>query len=220
MRNRFKLLLALTAGVVASAMLAQQAQATPITLNFGNTQGGQINFDGAGGFNFSPGGAASAANNSFKITGASGPSLSIGDFGTMSGSWTFDGAGNVSGSGTLDIEDFAGSHLTATLTWGKLTLNANHSGGFLNEALTVNLSGVTYLGADPDLSAFLGGGKETVSFTFPTGGHTLTDLATVAQSTSFSGSLTPLSTPDGGVTAGLLGFALLGIETLRRRLAK
>jgi hypothetical protein len=205
-------------------MLAQQAQA--IALNFGNTPTGQISFDGASHFDFPVTGVAGPANNSFKITGVTGGAgTSVGFFGTMTGpagGWTFDGAGNVTGSGTLDVFD-GSAHLTAALTWSKLTVNGPGTGGQLNEFLTANLTGITYSGADPDLIALAGPGfgTETLSWTFPTGGHFLSNLASVAQTTSFSGSLetTPPPLPDGGMTVALLGLAFLGVEGLRRKLS-
>jgi hypothetical protein len=231
---KLKTLFALGSAVVGGAILSAPVQAVPTTLNFGNTTGGQIIFDGADHFTFGLAtGPASAANNSFQVTGATAPSLGIGDFGTMTGpvgGWAFNHVtGVVTGTGVLDIEDFGGIHLTADLTWGLLSPNGFGTGGTLNAALTANLSNVTYAGADPDLQAFLAGGMEILSFSFSDNtGHTLLNLGTVPQHTSFSGSLTPGNgdfpngnpVPDGGLSALLLGLGSLTVEFIRRKMTK
>ena len=220
MKGKFKTLMAVVAGLAATVLLAQQSLA--VQINFGNTPGGQIQFLGANNFDFNPAGGATPGNNSFKITSGTANN----DVGTMTsplGGWTFNPVtGAVSGSGTLDIFDGVVS-LTADLTWSLITVNGPGTGGQLNELLTANLTGILYTGGDPDLLALAAPGHATMtlSWTFPTGGHNLVDLGTTPQNTSFSGSLeTTPQFPDGGVTVALLGFALLSVEGLRRKLVR
>ena len=225
MNRKIRKLVALMAGVTVCGVVAEQAQA--ISLNFGNTPGGQISFDGANHFDFLPGGVAGGGNNSFRITGSSGGATTIGDFGTMTGpagGWTFSPiTGTVTGAGTLDIEDTFGAHLTASLSFIKLDVNGPGTGGQFNQSLGLSLTGILYSGIDPDLAALATAGTaiETLSFTFPTLGHSLSNLGSVAQKTSFSGSLISVTppAPDGGATMALLGFALLTVEGLRRKLS-
>src|SRR4030095_1858606 len=113
MRHRFRTELALAVGLAGCVMLAEQAIAIPIELDLAGIVGSTIHFDGAGHFTFTPGGGA----NQFSITTESGGDGSAaGDLGFMTGTWSFDLAGNVTGSGSLTILGNNGT-LTATLTW-------------------------------------------------------------------------------------------------------
>ena len=224
MKNRFKKLLALTAGLVACGMLSQQALAVPLLINFGNFGAGQVTFPGGGNFDFTPGGPAGLGNFSLSITFSSVSPASVGDVGTLTGPWNFGTIGVT--VGTLSILDNAAAfNLTADVVWKTVVVNGVGTSGQLNVNDVVNLNNINYplIGADPTLIALrdLGSADITLSWTFPTVGHTLPVLTAggPGEHTSFSGSIFS-STPDGGLTVALLGFAFLSVEGLRRKLTK
>lgn len=210
MKSSFKHLLA---GLVVAASVAG-ASATPISLSYSSTIGSTISFDGSGNFGFNP-----TANN-FQITSAG---ISAGLLGEMTGTYAIGAittvgtlsTANVTGTGTLVIHDGLGNNLTGTLVWDNIQQSG--TGGSLNIVGNVNVTGVTYTGANTDLLAMLNGAIDTLSFQFATT-ITLADLKTSANTTSFSGSIT--AAPDGGLCLAMLGFAMVGVEGLRRKLAK
>ena len=81
------------------------------------------------------------------------------------------------------------------------------------------MTSLTYAGSQVDLEtlASYGALSDTVSFTFNPA-KPLTTLADTALHTTFSGSVTAL--PDGGMTAGLLGGAMLAIAAIRRKISR
>ena len=113
-----------------------------------------------------------------------------------------DGSGNLSGTVNLvDVETFA----------------ASGSGGGMNANLTVNLTGVTYSGSNPDLLFLKAHQPGTLDLSFQfSPGKTLTQLSTGTgpYATSFSGSLIVVPEPSALALAGLGGLVLLH---LRRR---
>jgi hypothetical protein len=197
-------------GAVALAMIPGLAIGNT-DIGYANTVGSTVSFDGSG--NFTVG--------TFDITSGSASGL----LGNVSGGFSIGtitpigfGASfaTVSGTGLLTITD--GSHvLTGNLSWVDIVQMGTIDG--LNMQGTVNLTGITYDGSNADLMALAAAGSatDTLSFQF-TSGVTLSSLATTAQSSSFSGSISAV--PDGGATVALLGFGLVGIEGLRRRFRK
>jgi len=111
-----------------------------------------------------------------------------------------DGSGNLSGTvNLLDVETFA------------------TVGGGMDANLTVNLTGVTYSGSNPDLLFLKAHQPGTLDLSFQfSPGMTLTQLSTGTGPfvTSYSGSLMVVPEPSALALAGLGGLILLH---LRRR---
>jgi len=200
-------------GLSLAAALALTSNATAVTIDYASADMSFIKFDGAGNFSFTP------AANSFNVTSGS----AVGLQGDMSGSYaigaitTIGGVStaSVTGSGTLKIHDGA-FDLTGTLTW--VDIEQFGTGGTLNTVGDLNLTGITYSGANADLVALKNAGSagDVLTFQFIPA-QTLTFLKANAAQTSFSGTI-HTNVPDGGLTLSLLGFALVGIEGVRRKL--
>ena len=171
---------------------------TQAKLDYSSTTNSFIYFDGAGRFVFNPG------VNSFQITsgtaaGLLGEVTGIYTIGTITTSDSVSTA-PVTGSGTLVI--FDGNYsLTATLQW--TDIQQMGTGGSLNVDGTVNITGVTYQGTNPDLQALAsaGSGSNALSFHF-TPAMSLSTLANGPgpNQASFSGTIastspTPTPTP-------------------------
>ncbi len=169
---------------------------TQAQLDYSSTTNSFIYFDGAGRFVFNPG------VNSFQITSGTAAGL----FGEVTGIYTIGTITNsgsvstasVTGSGTLVI--FDGNYsLTATLEW--TDIQQMGTGASLNVDGTVNITGVTYQGTNPDLQALAsaGSGFNVLSFHF----NPAMSLSTLANGpgpnqASFSGTIasnTPTPTP-------------------------
>ena len=197
-----------------------------LTLDFSATTGGNIQFNGSSKtFQFN-------GTNQWHITDEHGGSSSVGLFGSITAAGPFSyGAISSSGSGItlvqdapvlgpsghLVINDGVGHLLTGTVTWGDVATFAT-SGGALNTQTSVNLTGVSYTGANPDLQ-FLAAeapGTLTLSFQFAGTGQTLTSLSTGTGPylTSFSGSILVVPEPSSLAWLTLGGLSLL---RLRRR---
>jgi hypothetical protein len=91
--------------------------------------------------------------------------------------------------------------------------------GGLNANLTVDLSGLSYSGTNPDLSSFFSApaGELNLSFQFNPA-ETLSQLSagTGPYNTSFNGSLTPVPEPTSLLIFGM-GFMLLGRRVFFKR---
>lgn len=224
MKNK-TVLTVLAAGALGIGALTQSASG--ITLNFGNIQGSTVHFDGASHFTFLPGNGG----NQFSITSVTGGvGDSVSDLGYISsvspgftiGSVTHVGAtyyAGVTGSGVLHISDGT-KLLTGDLTWTDISTTG--AGGTINVNAVLNLTSIVYAGSSQtDLTALAapGIGTEVVTFQF-TSTETLTALKTHNIGTSFSGSISSPAVPDGAMTMALLGFAMMGVEGLRRRVCK
>jgi hypothetical protein len=225
MKKTTQQVLAVLAAVGLMTILsAPTAQA--ITINFASdVTGGSVQFTGTGDtFTFHP-----TAANQFTIGSSSGVGDSIGDLGFIGGTFTIgaittDATGQsapVTGTGSITIHGGAGTDLTGTLVWNKI--RSSGTGGIMNVDGVINLAAITYTGGQSDLIALKNAGSaiQTVTFQFIPG-LSLTTLTTDGQvnSTSFSGTIATASVPDGGLTMALLGFALMGIEGLRRKLSR
>jgi hypothetical protein len=195
--------------------LAFASNALALQIDYSNTSGSSINFDGNSHFSFSPG------TDSFSVTSGSAQGL----LGDISGQFTIgsittvgaQSSADVSGSGELVIHDGT-ANLKATLTWVDIVQVG--TGSTLNDLGTVNLSGISYNGSNADLLALAaaGSGINVLTFQFPTT-VSLSDLASSSHSTSFSGSIFgPQVVSDGGMTVTLLGLALSGLALVRRTL--
>jgi hypothetical protein len=186
--------------------LAMGMAAHAVSIQYANNPFNNIVFNGNGGFTFN------TQLNSIHADTVAGTLQ-----GEITGSFTIGAiSGNtapVSGPGQLILID--GSHtFTANLVWNDIIQSLSIGG--LNAVASANLTGITYNGFNTDLLALKNalGGIATLSFQFQ--GETLAQLVGPSGPgliSSYSGSI---STPDGGTTAVLLGFALAGIATVRR----
>jgi hypothetical protein len=208
---RKKLRTVFLVGAVVLAMVPGLASANT-DMNYANTVGSSISFDGSGHFTIGTFDITSGSASGF--LGNVAGSFTIGAINTMFGM----SSASVLGTGTLTISDGL-NVLTGNLNWVDIAQMGTLDG--LNLTGTVNLTGITYSGSNADLMALAAAGSatDTLSFQFASG-VTLSSLATTAQSSSFSGTISASSVPDGGATVALLGFGLVGIEGLRRRFRK
>ena len=124
---------------------------------------------------------------------------------------------NVVPASTLVITDGAGKLATAHVDWGQVSTYL--SSGGLNANLTVNLSGLSYSGSNPDLLTFFSGpaGEANVSFQFIPG-QDLNGLTggTGPYTTSFSGSLSAVPEPTSILLLGL-GIVLFGFRSFLKK---
>jgi len=190
--------------------------------NFSDANGASIQFNGsASSFQFVP-------NTGFQwsITSESGGTgAANGLQGFFSGGpWSYGAITSISGlytanvsptSATLTINDGAGHLATANVAWDQVATYG--SAGYLNMSAVVNLSGMSYSGANVDLLNFFSSsaGILTLSFQFNPA-MTLSQLTAGSGPyiTSFSGSLTSVPEP------GVLGICALGFAFLGRRIFK
>ena len=210
---------------IALALAASLACGNSIKANsfdFGNLTGAAIDFNGTGGFSFTPG--LPAANFSIGDGTAAGLDGSIsGNFSIGAITSPFPGASvaPVSGSGFFKVFD-GGNTLSASLSW--VEVEQTGTGSTLNVNGLLNLTGITYSGSNADLLSLVAdsGGSATLSFTFNPA-ESLSTLKTTATSTSFSGTVSDSSVPDSGSTALLIALGVVGIAAgaiaQRRRIA-
>lgn len=181
-------------------------------VNYASTLGSSINFDGAGNFSFAP------ADNNLQITL---DGTATGLLGYVSGTYSigaitplppFGATAPVTGTGTFVIHDGALNDLVGNLVWVEITQLG--AGDLLNINGVLNLTGITYSGANPTLQKMAAAGnlENVLTFQF-TPAVPLSGLKTAVHSTSFSGSI---AVPDGGTTVLLLGLALAGLAAFRR----
>lgn len=197
--------------LAAAAALASAPTAQAVTIGYSSVPGGAINFSG-GSFSFSP------AVDSLQIDTGSASGL----FGEITGNYTIGAVtitgpvqtAPVTGSGTFVIHDGL-NDFTADLTWGNI--GTLFIFGALNTQASLNLTNITYAGANADLLALANAdpAAATLSFTFIPA-KTVTELKSGNHSTTFSGTLA--SVPDGGSTLALLGLGLIGTGVLRKKL--
>jgi len=211
MNTRFRLSIAVTSLFALAFLFAGRVGA--VSFSYSSTVGSFISFPGDTTFSFTP------AVDNFQVTSGA----ASGFLGEITGTFTI---GTISTIGSLSTAPVTGTggfvisdgtfDLTATLTWADIQQLGG--GGSLNVGGVVNLTSVTYSGSNPALKALAtaGAGIDVLSFQFtpPVSLATLSNGPGPNQ-TSFSGAV---SAPDGGTTAGLLSFALLGVEVMRRRI--
>jgi len=212
--------------VIGIAMWSVSTYGQPLMLDFSANTGTALQFNGASdSFQFT----TSSNGYQWHITTETGGSSSIGlngsfDNGPFSyGPITSTGSGltlvqqaTVTGPlANLVINDGTGD-LTGTVNFINIATFAT-SGGGVNANLTVNLTGVTYSGSNPDLKTLKTEQPGTLDLSFQfSPGETLSQLSTGTGPyvTSYSGSLSVVPEPSTLALTGLGGLALLH---LRRR---
>lgn len=122
------------------------------------------------------------------------------------------------GMAMLTINDGAGHLATANVVWGLLD-TVGTSGAF-NENLAVNLSDLSYSGANADLSSFFSASSGQLDLSFQTSTMDLAQLSSGSgpYTTSFSGSINVVPEPAPVLIFGL-GFLLLGWRMLKKKSA-
>ena len=221
MKKQNLCLLVAATSLVLSAVTTQAS----LTLNYSSIVGTGIQFNGASSsFQLNPA-PGSVANPEFQVTSETGGSAALGLYGWISGSpWTIGTittsgslqSATVSGVGTLYISDGSGNYMTGTVNW--MTIQTDASAGAINAALAVNITGLSYSGANVDLLALAGDGSGSMNLTFQFNpALSLSQLVqNPDQTTSFSGSLVGAAVPEPTtVIAGALLLLPLGASTLR-----
>jgi len=212
--------------VVGLALWGVPSYGQPLALDFSANTGATLQFNGASdSFQFT------TATNGYQwhITTETGGSSAVGLNGSfLNGPFSY-GPITSTGSGltlvqqatvtsplaNLVISDGTGN-LTGIVSFIDIATFAT-SGGGMNANLTVNLTGVTYSGSNPDLELLKAEQPGTVDLSFQfSPGKTLTQLSTGTgpYTTSYSGSLSVVPEPSTLALAGLGGLVLLH---LRRR---
>lgn len=193
-----------------SALALGSVQSQAVSFDFSTATGtGLIAFDGAGNFSF--------GSPAFEIDTGSAIDL-LGDIsGTFAIGAIGGGYATVTGAGSITIDDGA-TDLTADLDLVDIAVIG--TGGNINVFGALNLSNISYAGANADLVALFNDGSGALVITFQfVPGVPLTALKSGVHETSFSGSIFSRSSivPDGGASAILLGAGLLGLAAFNRR---
>jgi hypothetical protein len=204
-------------------------------LNFSSTPGSTIQFNGNGSsFQFDPSTSpvfGGVFNGSQWLvgsqTGGTGAAIgllglfnngpfSYGPITTVINGSSVDESATVTGpTGGLQINDGSGFDLTGNINWGELSTH-NYLGG-INATLAVNITGLSYTGSNPDLTAIADGGSAAMDLTFQFApGMSLADLTSGSgpYQTSYSGSLATVVPEPTSIGCLLLG---LGVLTIARR---
>lgn len=205
----------LVQSMTAAGVLLTAGAAQAVSLTYANDSGGSIRFDGAGGFSFVP----APPGHSLQVTSGTASGLkghisgtyNIGAVTTIAGLSTAP----VTGSGVFTIVDGA-TPLTGSVSW--VDISQFGVGNTLNILGSVNLTGISYLGTNPDLVALKNAGQavNTVTFQFSSA-VPLNSLKVSKRKTSFSGVIETVNVPDSGSSAMLLGIALIGLGAITRR---
>lgn len=185
-----------------------------ISFGYSNTVGSSIVFPGDTTFHFSP------AVNNFQVTTGTAAGLLGQITGTfIIGSITTVGpvsSAPVTGTGAFIIHDGA-FDLAGTLTW--IDMSQIGTADTLNFSGTVNLTGITYGGTNPDLLGLANAGSGINGLTFQfVPAQTLATLRNGpgSHNTSFSGTVVSVPEPSSAIVA-LAGFATLALHCLRRK---
>jgi hypothetical protein len=218
-----------TAHAVAATSLALWAipgYGQSLTLNFSVNTGAALQFNGASdSFQFNNAGSGYQ----WHITTESGGSSALNLNGAFTGGPFHYGAITSTGSGLTLVQQATVTSPLANMIindgTGNLSASVNlvdvetfaTSGGGMNANLSVNLTGVTYSGSNPDLLLLKAAQSGTLDLSFQfSPGETLTQLSTGAGPfvTSFSGSLIAVPEPS---TLALAALGGLGLVLLNQR---
>lgn len=205
----------IAAGLACTAVSSHAA----LTLSLNAANAGQIVFSG-GSFSFQP--AFPPTYNTIVAGSTGGAGDSMSDLAYLTGTFTFNSAGVVTG-GTGSVGIFDGVNtLTAVLTYTSISESANGIGGTYGVLGVANLTSISYSGSQSDLKtlALSGHAIDTVAFTFSQNPPpTLAQLATGNFTTSFSESITTMGVPPVPEASSFIAAALLllplGMSTFR-----
>jgi hypothetical protein len=214
-------LISFAAALLFSSALSFNASA--IIFNFSNLPGTDVTFGGGafaftsvGGYQFEITSVNGGVGDSVGLSGGISPGgpFAIGTITTIGAEQTAP----VTGVGTLYVTDGASMNLLGTIQWNDITTFG--VGGVLDLMGSINLTGITYGGANSDLSALAAAGSasDVVSFQFVPA-ETLTQLKNGSGETSYSGSIAAVVVPEPG-TLTLAGLGLAGLAALRLRRKK
>ena len=205
-------------------LLALAFQAKAITLNFQGLNGTVINFDtnstfgftSTNGYQFSISSVGDGAADSVGLKGYVSPGgpFTIGLIQILGSTQTAP----VTGSGTLHITDSFATDLTGLIQWDTIT---TIGGGAVTEITgELNLTGITYSGANSDLAALAAAGPATDDITLVFNpAQTLTQLASGGGQTSYSGTIFAVPEPGTWMLVAMgtcLGVFLRGRSQIRR----
>jgi hypothetical protein len=192
--------------------------ASALVLNFSNLTGTKVVFSG-GTFSFT----SDTNGYQFSITSVSdgvGDSTGLMGYVTPGGPFTIGTittsgplqSAPVIGTGVLHITDSSNIDLTGSIQWVDITTYG--IGGIIDLNGQVNLTGITYTGANSDLSALAAAGaaSDVITFQFVPA-KTLTQLTTTGGQTSYSGSINAIPEPG---TILLVSIGLAGLLFTRR----
>jgi PEP-CTERM motif len=210
--------------VAAFALSAALSRGTEF-FNFSVVPGASIQFNGtASSFQFNNN---TTNGHQWSITTEGGGSGALGLQGAFTGGPWIYGAVTVNGLvqsavvnptlAGLTINDGAGHLATANVTWVDVT--TMQSAGFINASAVVNLSNLSYTGANADLHNFFSApaGSLDLSFQFnPTMTLSQLSLGTGPYTNSYSGSMSPVPEPASLLILGA-GFLLLGGRAVIKR---
>jgi len=185
-----KSLIKIVASLAACLSIGAQV-CTAVVFHYSNTANSFIQFNGDSTFTFTP------SSNNLKITDGTATSL----LGELTGTYTIGAvttAGGVSsapvsGTGTFVVHDGI-NDLTATVIW--IDIQDGGTGDSLNVQGTVNLTGITYAGSNPDLLALknAGSGINVLAFQFLPA-LSLDSLKTSFAQNSFNGTVATVQAP-------------------------
>jgi len=223
-------ILALAAGMVFAGVNSAQAVSFNYLSSFpgpGNVPpGGAINFPGNTTFNFSP------TSNNFQVLPGS---TAFNFFGEITGTYTIGTismmgpieSAPVTGMGMFVIHDPGDGDLTANLSFvpggQAIVITPQFGGATTAGSLNTILTNIMYAGSNPDLLALANAGHAFNLISFQLSPALSLDTlrnGPGSHSTTFSGNVVSVATPDGGTTVALLGLALTGLEGLRRLVKK
>jgi hypothetical protein len=204
-------------------LLALSFQAKAITLNFQGLNGTVINFDTNSTFGFTSTNGYQFSISS--VVGGAGDAVNLDGYVSPGGPFTIGTiqilgltqTAPVTGSGTLHITDALSTDLTGSIHWDTITTIG--ASGIIQLTGVLNLTGITYGGANSDLGALASAGSATDDITLQFLGQTLTQLTTNGGQTSYSGTIFAVPEPGTWMLVAMgtcLGVFLRGRSQIRR----